>query len=220
MSSRFDELTRRAGRMRTRREVVGLLGRGAVGAVFGSQALQFLDAPTVLAQDCIVEYPPADLDDCPNKRPHPGNQRGFNGCGAANSSFRPPQGFGKVSFTGPCNQHDICYETCNASKSQCDSTFGDQLVDACIAGYSGSFLSETACILTAGVFEAAVSLFGGSAYEAGQTKDCECCRPVTKIYCNCNKKCYTDASTCTSECKASLGCFTGICAPAQPGQCP
>lgn len=220
VSRRFDELTRRAGRSRSRREVLGLFGRGAVGALVGGQALQFLDAPAVSAQDCLVEYPPADLDDCPNKRKHPGNVPKSNGCGQQGSSFRPPQGFGRVDFTPPCNEHDVCYGTCMASKATCDQNFGDQLVDRCIAGYSGAFLSEVACIFTAGVFQAAVTLFGGEAYEDGQKLDCECCRPIQKIWCNCNKKCYTDAVTCTSECKASLGCFTGICVPATTAQCP
>jgi hypothetical protein len=43
--------------------------------------------------------------------------------------------------------------------------------------------------------------------------------PGQKIYCNCNKKCYDDPQVCLSECKVTLGCFTGICGPAQPGQC-
>jgi hypothetical protein len=44
-------------------------------------------------------------------------------------------------------------------------------------------------------------------------------QPGNKIYCNCNKKCYDDPQVCLSECKPTLGCFTGICGPAQPGQC-
>ena len=39
------------------------------------------------------------------------------------------------------------------------------------------------------------------------------------VHCFCNKKCYPDAGSCLQECKASLGCFTGICEPAKPGQC-
>lgn len=219
MSRRFDDLTRRAGTMRTRRQVFGLLGRGAAAAFVGSQALQFLDAPTVSAEDCLVEYPPANLDDCPNRRPHPGNVRGFNGCGAANSDFRPRQGFGTVNFQPACNGHDICYETCLESKSTCDVTFGDQLVDACIAGYSGSFLRETACISLAGTFQLAVTVAGGSAYEEGQKKDCECCHPVTKIRCDCKNTCYDDVAVCVDACKG-LGCFVGSCYPVPIDQCP
>ena len=200
--------------------MLGLFGRTAAVAVVGAGALQMLDVGPAHAEDCIIEYPPANLDDCPNKRQHPANVRSSNGCGPANSDFRPPQGFGAASFTIPCNNHDICYETCNTPKSQCDTTFGDQLVDTCIATYNGSFFLETVCIVVAGLYEAAVTLGGGDAYDAGQTKDCECCRPVPKVYCGCNQKCYTNGSDCLAECHTSLGCFTNICAPAQPGQCP
>jgi hypothetical protein len=47
----------------------------------------------------------------------------------------------------------------------------------------------------------------------GQTLNpisCVCVKPPG-IYCNCNKTCYTDATTCVSNCHVSLGCFTGIC---------
>lgn len=40
-----------------------------------------------------------------------------------------------------------------------------------------------------------------------------------QVYCNCNQTCYTDVQECLSACRVSLGCFTGICGPAQPGQC-
>jgi hypothetical protein len=42
----------------------------------------------------------------------------------------------------------------------------------------------------------------------------------TQVYCNCNKKCYDDVQVCLNECKVTLGCFTGICGPAEPEQCP
>lgn len=33
------------------------------------------------------------------------------------------------------------------------------------------------------------------------------------IYCKCNKTDYKNPTTCTSNCRATLGCFTGICGP-------
>lgn len=219
MSTRFDELTRRAGTLRSRRQVIGLFGRTAIGAFVGVQALQFLDAPAVLAEDCLVEYPPANIDDCPNKRKHPGNVPGSNGCGAATMEFRPPQSFGSVDFTPWCNNHDVCYGTCGSSRIGCDVTFGDQLTDACIATYSDNYIMETLCITVAGVYQAAVTIGGANAWDSGQKKDCECCRPTGKVRCGCTGACYDDALVCLSECKASLGCFTDICMPALAGQC-
>jgi hypothetical protein len=40
-----------------------------------------------------------------------------------------------------------------------------------------------------------------------------------KVYCNCNKTCYDDPQDCLDNCKATLGCFSGICDYAAPGQC-
>lgn len=43
------------------------------------------------------------------------------------------------------------------------------------------------------------------------------------IYCQCNDKLYdsADLQTCQNECHTTLGCFTGICAPAHlPGEAP
>jgi hypothetical protein len=40
------------------------------------------------------------------------------------------------------------------------------------------------------------------------------------VYCACNHKCYTSATPCLEECHVGLGCFTGICGPATPEQCP
>ena len=221
MGTGFDNFSRRVASTTTRRQVLGLFGRSAAAAIVASSALQmFGEGPAHAA--CIVQYPPQNLNNCPNKRPHPGNVRSSNGCGAANSDFKPPQSFGSASFTIPCNNHDICYETCNTPKSTCDSTFGNQLVDTCIATYSGSFLTETACIFVAGAYELAVTLFGGSAYDAGQTKDCECCFPVPMVYCGCTDTCYPTATDCfAAGCKASLSCFGKIiCGPPPPGKCP
>jgi hypothetical protein len=44
-------------------------------------------------------------------------------------------------------------------------------------------------------------------------------RSVQKVQCNCNKKIYDDAQVCLKECKVSLGCFTGICAPVSGQVC-
>lgn len=47
---------------------------------------------------------------------------------------------------------------------------------------------------------------------------CTCPSPQF-VYCACNSTCYTDPNVCLSNCHATLGCFSGICGPAQPGQC-
>jgi hypothetical protein len=220
MGNGFDDFSKRFGRTTTRRQALGLFGRTAAVAVAGTGAIQLIGGGSVAFAECKVEYPPANLADCPNKRPHPGNMRASNGCGPASGGSRPPQSFGSASFTSACNNHDICYETCNTPKANCDIAFGHDLVDTCKAAYAGSPLRLAACATTAIVYQGAVTYWGADAYEAGQKKDCECCRPVPMVYCGCNHTCYTSASQCTTECHASLGCFTQICGPATPEQCP
>jgi hypothetical protein len=45
-------------------------------------------------------------------------------------------------------------------------------------------------------------------FGVGPARAAEC------IYCNCNKTYYDDIPSCQAQCKASLGCFVGICGPA------
>jgi hypothetical protein len=45
------------------------------------------------------------------------------------------------------------------------------------------------------------------------------CQCPQRVYCACNQLCWTDASSCLAHCHASLTCFSGICGPAEPGQC-
>jgi hypothetical protein len=133
-----------------------------------------------------------------------------------------PQGFGDADFRPGCNNHDICWETCNNSKAACDFAFGNDLRSACLATYGVFSLKFAACLHVANIYESGVTLFGGEPYDAAQKKDCECCFP-TQIYCGCNNKCYpaADASTCAAECHISLGCaFSNICGPATLAQCP
>lgn len=172
----FDELSRLVGRQRSRRSALAMLGKGMLGAMLAGGTVTTIGRQRAAAADCAVEYPPADLDDCPNKRHHPGNVASSNGCGPANSDFRPPQGFGSVDFRPPCNQHDLCYETCGADKTSCDLDLAAGIQDQCFAGYS-SPLELAGCVWASGIYFDAVFLGGGSAYEDAQKKDCECCRP-------------------------------------------
>ncbi len=179
------------------------------------------DAPAV-SPGCLV----LNIDTtCPpntEKRTQPGNVPTMNGCGPEGGSIKIPQGYGNADYTGSCNNHDVCYEDCAIGKDSCDTTFKEEMYDACAAAYPGvlSALVRFSCYERAYAYYQAVSQFGGDAYTAAQFKACECCKPSTKVYCNCNKTCYDDVLKCVDECKVSLGCFTGICGPASQDQCP
>ncbi len=147
-----------------------------------------------------------------------------NGCGPAGSWLGSvlPQTYGAARLHVACDAHDVCYDTCNSSRSVCDAQFYAGMVRECAAAFPGPSkeLDRRGCYNRASLYATAVSAGGESAYEAAQKNACECCRnEEALIYCNCNKRCYSDATACLDECEATLGCFTGICAPAEPGQC-
>jgi hypothetical protein len=50
-------------------------------------------------------------------------------------------------------------------------------------------------------------------------KKCTFTTPPGKIWCFCNQGCYNTEADCIKNCKVGLGCFTGICRPAPPGEC-
>jgi hypothetical protein len=164
--------------------------------------------------------------ECPNatyfKREKPGNVPATNGCGPAGGTIKIPQGYGTVDFTASCDQHDICYEDCFTPRETCDDNLGIDIARACATGYPASGvrnqLNRYMCFEHAFAYQAAVAIFGGSAWVAAQIKACECCR--TNIWCQCNETCYDELATCQAECRASLGCFTGICEPASVDLCP
>ena len=199
-----------------------------VGRSLAQPQSAFASTSHVPAFDSAVSPDCVGVDDngsCPpntEKRTQPGNVPTMNGCGPEGGSIKIPQGFGDADYTGSCNGHDVCYEECGTSKDTCDEVFRDDMYESCAAAYPGLLNGALrfGCYERAYAYYQAVSQFGGDAWLAAQKKACECCPPVTKLYCNCNKTCYDDISVCLDECKVGLGCFTGICEPASLEQCP
>ena len=176
----------------------------------------------------LCEYPIANFTECLNKTPRPSNERAGNGCGPAwfPPTLKVPQGAGPASYVDSCNRHDTCYETCNADKARCDNVFERDMRVSCYRAYPypRSGRDEDAglrgvCTSRARLYARLVRDHGQSAYDEAQKKDCECCS-VPQVYCACNQQCYDSGSDCLSECRTSLGCFAGICAPATEEQCP
>jgi hypothetical protein len=189
-------------------------------ALFGGNAGQ---APVALAAadpGCLVLNHDATCPDGLDKKPKASNKPTVNGCGAEGGSIKIPQGYGAADYTGSCNSHDVCYEECFTPKQDCDDVFLEDMYDSCAATYPGALngLLRFGCYERANVYYQAVAQFGDDAWVAAQQKACQCCK--SKVYCNCNQKCYTSVSQCLDECEATLGCFTGICGPAEPDQCP
>ena len=218
VSTAFDELTEVASRQ-TRRQVFGLVGRGLIASAATSIGFGASRPRPAAAEDCVVEYPAANLADCPNKRHHPGHEASINGCGPDNwKGYLVSNTFFKANFKPGCDVHDVCYGTCGNSQAQCDMDLGRAGIEACKAAYDIAHqLSRAACISMARNYETAVSKLGAGPFNQAQLEDCECCRPW--IFCGCNNKCYLTASRCTSECHASLACLGSVCRPAHAGEC-
>ncbi len=221
---RFDDLTRTLGRATSRRQVMKGLLAGVVTAVVG-RSIRIpgvaaaaptcngvpYDPSTQCCEPAGIQprYPIANLDLCPNRVPHPGHTPSFNGCGPENGFARYliPNRIGplrNVDFTPACNNHDICYDTCNSDKSVCDANFFNDLSAQCAAAYPGTSWYQTymrtVCIsVDARLYYLAVSrtATGRNAYEDAQKQACDCCPPCE----NCDEPDFTCCNnTCIPAC--------------------
>ncbi len=94
----------------------------------------------------------------------------------------------------PCNQHDLCYQTCGSARNACDSNFRNNMVAVCNAAYPSicpytqqypdwvvrciSFATEKeACPLAAAAVYAGVAAGGNGAFNIRQQQHCSCGTP-------------------------------------------
>jgi alpha-tubulin suppressor-like RCC1 family protein len=113
-----------------------------------------------------------------------------NGCGAADSTvFTPdalncfniyyPLGVHQICFTEPCNNHDLCWGTCqNGSlswKLRCDLTFYSEVSQACLNSDLDPE-SLVVCLNIAAIYSYATSVVGGllGNYDKAQEEACAC----------------------------------------------
>lgn len=131
----------------------------------------------------VPKHPIAKLASCPKRVPRPGHVPSANGCGPAG---KPPLDsdtvtWGGVNFTPACNQHDLCYDTCNAPRVNCDTEFLRDMQVLC-----GSILHlplhsivkkirHSNCMNGAALGYSAVRAGGKDAYEQAQKQACNCC---------------------------------------------
>jgi secretory phospholipase A2 len=96
----------------------------------------------------------------------PGYIATTNGCGSYGISVDAPFG-----ATPCCNQHDLCYQLCNTTKSECDDAFDQCMRAACD---DDNDLEKVACRVQAEVFYNAVMDLGCRAYQNNQELGCSC----------------------------------------------
>jgi hypothetical protein len=115
------------------------------------------------------------IDD-PSTEPQP------NGCGPEPNDWisdDPAHCSDHSSFLGPCNTHDMCYQSCCAygsCKGTCDSVFGDDMHAVC---QSNTGLCNIDCEFQRIIYWTMVAIVGQSAYESAQINACVCCVSVT-----------------------------------------
>lgn len=79
----------------------------------------------------------------------------------------------------PCNRHDFCYQTCGATKDDCDLRFFDDILQVCDNMTAAQkVLCYDDCVATAAIYFDGVALGGGESYRNGQNRSCQCCRDV------------------------------------------
>lgn len=121
-----------------------------------------------------------NLRDCPLRSPRPGYVPTSNGCGSEGGNHFPNNptmgndSTGPGNFLAACNNHDICYGTCNSIKYQCDSNFLSEMNLVCNTDFALP-LQRRKCLYFARLYGSAVAFVGGQAYEDGQKAACTCC---------------------------------------------
>lgn len=97
-----------------------------------------------------------------------------DGCGSFGIHI-PAENMPIAELTRCCNEHDVCYDTCNREKEKCDYTFKSCLYGIC-EKYKETVGPEllSACKVAAkGMFTGTVAL-GCKAYKDSQERACYC----------------------------------------------
>jgi secretory phospholipase A2 len=99
---------------------------------------------------------------------------------AASPDAEAPTAFGKEQgkvtakkiLPLPCNQHDLCYQTCGARKTDCDNAFFDAMFDVCLKAFSLPSDDRDTCFYWAEVYKDGVAIWGEDAYDERQEQYC------------------------------------------------
>ncbi len=173
----FDELVKgMADGTLSRRRALKLVAGALLG---GSLLAAFLVKPEPAKAQASAAL-------CPERIPRPGfdPSQQFNGCGSHQTPGSHEAAsflnLYNVDFTEACNEHDICYTTCNSSKDQCEAEFLANMLDICGRAYFGRRRSNRArlrrerCRNIAVAMATGTATAGGGAYEAAQKEACIC----------------------------------------------
>ncbi|KAA0183557.1 hypothetical protein HAZT_HAZT007954 [Hyalella azteca] len=107
------------------------------------------------------------------------HQPSFNGCGSLGFSISGENlPFEKMETC--CNEHDLCYDTCNNDKEICDLHFKKCLYDICKREtVKNDILQEKTCKASSKLLYTSTISLGCMSYKEAQKKACNCV-PVHK----------------------------------------
>lgn len=119
---------------------------------------------------------------CGNGRqaqPRPGHKPRSNGCGTKDLRVDVSD---YPAFEECCNGHDICYDTCNRQRQDCDHEFKKCMQKVCKQYRKSGKLSSAGkveeCKSTANMMYGGVTAFGCDIYLQSQKEACKCSRPI------------------------------------------
>lgn len=124
------------------------------------------------------------IANCPDHLQHPTKNFIKDGC----SPFFTPDDPTKLlfnslcqhtSFTGVCNDHDECYQTCDSSRSTCDVGLCGGMNGVCndLTG-PNRVLCRIPCLGFSATYCDVVKAWGNSAWEGDQVQFCVCCEEI------------------------------------------
>jgi len=100
-----------------------------------------------------------------------------NGCGALNVFFDETDASPvrlDAKFTGCCDQHDLCYDTCGSDKDACDLAFRKCMYAVCKEKPGVELIHRKPCKVNARAAFLLVVAVGCQMYKDAQREACEC----------------------------------------------
>ncbi|KAF2359804.1 Group XII secretory phospholipase A2 precursor, partial [Trinorchestia longiramus] len=121
-----------------------------------------------IEEDCEFECPRGS-------RPLPDSSHvpSSNGCGSMGFSISGE----KLPYSQMgdcCNEHDICYDTCNSNKEVCDVKFKRCLYAICKSTGNIDMLSEKTCKASSKLLFTSTLSLGCLSFKEAQRKACKC----------------------------------------------
>ena len=73
-----------------------------------------------------------------------------------------------------CNHHDVCYGTCNSSRTECDTSFHSCMLQSCERWRQQNSEIFEVCTTSALILFKATQIHGCDVYKDFQSKACKC----------------------------------------------